>query len=81
FLETETKQRTIKELGYVFGVPTRIHIHYQLFKALPWWVNRYVLFRRNSGPLEPLYRFEATHSQVDQLYANDKELRRTPNGQ
>jgi len=37
-----------------------------------WWVNRYVLLRRNSGPLEPLYRFETTHSQVDQLYANDK---------
>jgi len=68
----ETKQRTLEELDYVFGVPTRIHIHYQLFKALPWWVNRYVLFRRNSGPLEPLYRFETTHSQVDQLYENDK---------
>jgi hypothetical protein len=31
----ETKQRTLEELDYVFGVPTRIHIHYQLFKALP----------------------------------------------
>lgn len=68
----ETKQRTLEELDYVFGVPTRIHIHYQLFQALPWWVNRYVLFRRNSAPLEPLYRFEVAHSQVDQLYANDK---------
>jgi len=31
----ETKQRTLEELDYVFGVPTRTHMHYQLTKALP----------------------------------------------
>lgn len=31
----ETKQRTLEELDYVFGVPTRTHMHYQLTRALP----------------------------------------------
>lgn len=32
----ETKQRTLEELDYVFAVPTRTHIHYQLRQALPY---------------------------------------------
>jgi hypothetical protein len=31
----ETKQRTLEELDYIFAVPTRIHMNYQLKKALP----------------------------------------------
>lgn len=31
----ETKQRTLEELDYVFAVPTRVHMHYQLTTALP----------------------------------------------
>ncbi|KAM0170074.1 hypothetical protein ACHAPF_009371, partial [Botrytis cinerea] len=31
----ETKQRTLEELNFVFAVPTRTHMHYQLTKALP----------------------------------------------
>lgn len=31
----ETKQRTLEELDYVFAVPTRKHMHYQVTKALP----------------------------------------------
>jgi hypothetical protein len=31
----ETKQRTLEELDYIFAVPTRVHMHYQLTKALP----------------------------------------------
>lgn len=53
----ETKQRTLEELDYIFAVPTRTHMHYQVTKALPWWFNRYIL-RRKNAPLEPLYRFE-----------------------
>jgi len=34
-LVPETKQRTLEELDYIFAVPTRVHIHYQLTKALP----------------------------------------------
>jgi hypothetical protein len=31
-------------------------MHYQLFKALPWWIQRYI-FRRDVQ-LEPLYKFD-----------------------
>ncbi|KAI4235958.1 MAG: hypothetical protein L6R40_006326 [Gallowayella cf. fulva] len=61
----ETKQRTLEELDYVFAVPTRTHASYQLFKALPWWFNRYVR-RRKGARLEPLYQFDGAtaHDQV-----------------
>lgn len=52
----ETKQRTLEELDYIFAVPTRVHMHYQVCKALPWWIKRYI-FRRNVE-LEPLYKFD-----------------------
>lgn len=44
----ETKQRTLEELDYVFGVPTRTHAKYQLTQVLPWWIKRYVLWRKNA---------------------------------
>ncbi|GKZ31346.1 hypothetical protein AbraIFM66950_011866 [Aspergillus brasiliensis] len=52
----ETKQRTLEELDYIFGVPTRMHMRYQVFQVLPWWINRYI-FRRNVR-LEPLYKLD-----------------------
>ncbi|GKZ18817.1 hypothetical protein AbraIFM66951_009521 [Aspergillus brasiliensis] len=52
----ETKQRTLEELDYIFGVPTRMHMRYQVFQVLPWWINRYI-FRRNVH-LEPLYKLD-----------------------
>jgi MFS family permease len=60
----ETKQRTLEELDYVFAVPTRTHIRYQLTKALPWWIKRYAFFRRHAQ-LEPLYHFEVGTQRVD----------------
>ncbi|KAJ5137368.1 hypothetical protein N7526_003601 [Penicillium atrosanguineum] len=54
----ETKQRTLEELDYIFAVPTRVHMHYQVFKALPWWINKYIL--RKNVELEPLYKFDQT---------------------
>ncbi|KAL8692978.1 MAG: hypothetical protein Q9218_002095 [Villophora microphyllina] len=63
----ETKQRTLEELDYVFAVPTRTHMNYQVSKALPWWFKRYVL-RRNIGPLEPLYKFDGATA-ADQFVA------------
>ncbi|KAL8796908.1 MAG: hypothetical protein Q9182_007292 [Xanthomendoza sp. 2 TL-2023] len=61
----ETKQRTLEELDYVFAVPTRTHVSYQVKKALPWWFKRYVL-RRKGARLEPLYKFDGAtaHDQV-----------------
>lgn len=53
----ETKQRTLEELDYVFAVPTRTHMNYQLRKNLPWWFKTYVL--RRKGLAKPqLYRFD-----------------------
>ncbi|KAE8345238.1 hypothetical protein BDV24DRAFT_178706 [Aspergillus arachidicola] len=56
FLVPETKQRTLEELDYVFAVPVRMHSGYQLKKALPYGVKRYI-FRRNVK-LDPLYQFD-----------------------
>ncbi|KAF2108039.1 hypothetical protein BDV96DRAFT_505178 [Lophiotrema nucula] len=57
FLVPETMQRTLEELDFIFSVPTRRHIAYQLKTWLPWWVRRYVLWQR--GPkLEPFYQLE-----------------------
>jgi MFS family permease len=53
----ETKQRTLEELDYVFAVPLRKFIRYQLTKALPWWFKRYIL-RQKDAKCEPLYHFE-----------------------
>ncbi|KAH6662990.1 hypothetical protein B0J14DRAFT_570681 [Halenospora varia] len=69
----ETKQRTLEELDYIFAVPTRTHMHYQLTKALPWWFNRWIL-QRKGEVLEPLYHFDTSTDQdrIDALYAADK---------
>jgi len=53
----ETKQRTLEELDYVFAVPTRTHMAYQVKKALPYWFKRYV-FMDKTATLEPLYHFD-----------------------
>ena len=42
----ETKQKSLEELDYVFGVPDRTHASYQLFTVLPWWIRRWVLQRK-----------------------------------
>ncbi|KAG8408620.1 hypothetical protein J3458_019645 [Metarhizium acridum] len=57
FIVPETKKRTLEELDYIFSVPTRRHVSYQLGTWLPWWFKRYVLFQR-SAKLEPLYAIE-----------------------
>lgn len=54
----ETKQRTLEELDYVFAVPSTLFIKYQFTKALPWWFNRWVLFKKDAT-LEPLYHFDS----------------------
>jgi hypothetical protein len=56
FFVPETKQRTL-ELDYVFAVPTRTHAKYQLTKSLPYFIKRWVFFRKNAK-LEPLYTFD-----------------------
>ena len=59
FFLPETKQRTLEELDYVFGVSTRQHASHVLRKSIPWWFKKWVLWRR--GEPEPqLYHFEDT---------------------
>ncbi|KAF1960445.1 hypothetical protein CC80DRAFT_583125 [Byssothecium circinans] len=57
FLVPETMQRTLEELDFIFGVPTRRHMAYQIRCWLPWWFKRYVLFRKDAE-LEPFYHLE-----------------------
>ncbi|KAF2825043.1 hypothetical protein CC86DRAFT_468286 [Ophiobolus disseminans] len=53
----ETKQRSLEELDYVFAVPTTVHAKFQLSQALPWWVGKYIL--RKKDTVEPqLYHFD-----------------------
>ena len=53
----ETKQRSLEQLDYIFAVPMRTHMHFQVTKTLPWWFKRWVLFRK--GEVAPeLYHFE-----------------------
>ncbi|ODA78404.1 hypothetical protein RJ55_05785 [Drechmeria coniospora] len=73
----ETKQRTLEELDYIFGVPTRVFARYQVTKALPWWCRRWLLFQKDAT-LEPLYHLDVTEHQeeeieiTDAVYENDK---------
>jgi hypothetical protein len=82
----ETKQRTLEELDYIFAVPTRTHMRYQFEKALPYFINRWVL-RKKDAVLEPLYQFETAgendESRIAALYEADRrraELRKDNSG-
>jgi len=53
----ETKQRTLEELDYVFAVPTRTHMKFQVTQTAPWWFNTYIL-RKRGRPAPQLYKFD-----------------------
>ncbi|KAK4060332.1 MFS domain-containing protein [Trichoderma simmonsii] len=71
----ETKQRTLEELDYIFAVPTRVFMKYQVTKTLPWWWKRWILLQKNAT-LEPLYTLDvAEHVDTDEgedKFENDK---------
>ncbi|CAF3512962.1 unnamed protein product [Fusarium graminearum] len=72
----ETKQRTLEELDYIFAVPTRVFMRYQVTKVLPWWIRRWILFQREAR-LDPLYQFDTVGEPEDSHgsdygYENDK---------
>ncbi|KAJ5737206.1 Major facilitator superfamily domain general substrate transporter [Penicillium malachiteum] len=54
----ETSKRSLEELDYVFGVPTRTHMKYQLTVVFPWWIKRYI-FRRKQILCPLLYHDRA----------------------
>ncbi|KAJ0337419.1 hypothetical protein COL922a_006781 [Colletotrichum nupharicola] len=70
FWVPETKQRTLEELDYVFAVPTKLFMRYQVTKALPYWFKRWVLWQRDAT-LEPLYKFDLTHEDHHAAAADD----------
>jgi hypothetical protein len=58
----ETKQRTLEEINYIFGVPTLRHAKYQLWEVAPYkldqWVGKYVAKQRvRVRKPHPLYRW------------------------
>lgn len=55
----ETKQRTLEELDYVFGVTTRRHASFQIKEQAPWFFKRWLLWKRDL-PEPQLYHFEDT---------------------
>jgi hypothetical protein len=57
----ETKQRSLEELDYVFGVPTRTHTKYQLGTVLPWFFQRRILGRKDL-PEPQLYKIDMNES-------------------
>lgn len=66
FFLPETKQRSLEELDYVFGVPTRTHAKYQLTQVLPCWIKRYILMRKDAV-CPGLYHLTETDSNVSPL--------------
>lgn len=78
FLVPETKQRTLEELDYVFGVPMGKFATYQVTKATPWWFKRYVFFQKHAV-LEPLYHVDNdAHDDSDR--AEHHPMRSSPTG-
>jgi MFS family permease len=49
----ETKQLTLEELDQVFSIPTKEYINYESTIWLPWFIKRYVFFKKVPRP-EPL---------------------------
>ncbi|KAK8090118.1 hypothetical protein PG997_005079 [Apiospora hydei] len=77
FLVPETKQRTLEELDYVFGVPMGKFAAYQVTKATPWWFKRYVFFQKDAV-LEPLYHVENDEHDSDRADQHHSTLRSSP---
>jgi hypothetical protein len=69
----ETKQKTLEELDYVFAVSDRTHSKYQLTQVLPWWIKRWVLFRK-VGPCPELYHDETSKYPAEKT-ASEEEKR------
>lgn len=52
------------ELDYVFAVPTRTHMRYQVGTVAPYWFKTFVLRRKGLTPPQ-LYRFEHHNATAD----------------
>lgn len=54
---------TLEEMNYVFGVPTRRHIEYQIKTVLPWVFGRIFHPSTARNPV-PLYRWEKNRQRL-----------------
>ncbi|KAB8075968.1 hypothetical protein BDV29DRAFT_155204 [Aspergillus leporis] len=61
----KTKQRTLEELDYVFGAPTRRPVSYQVRTWLPYVIERWIFFQK-SARFSPLYQLETGGSNGQQ---------------
>ena len=55
---------TLEEMNYIFGVPTKRHIQYQIRDVLPWILRRCVP-GRHAGSLAPLYTWNRKRKQTE----------------
>jgi hypothetical protein len=60
FFLPETKQRSLEELDYVFGVSTRAFAWHKLTEVTPWFIRRYVFMRKDAVCRE-LYQLGTVH--------------------
>lgn len=54
---------TLEKMSYVFGVPTRRHIQYQVKTVLPYMIRRYLL-RSTTENLPPLYIWNSRRKEI-----------------
>lgn len=62
-LQPETARRTLEELDFVYAVPMPVFIRYQTTTWLPWFVKRYIFWRKDAK-LRPLYQLEGVGGEM-----------------
>ncbi|KAL8950681.1 MAG: hypothetical protein Q9222_003291 [Ikaeria aurantiellina] len=71
----ERQIATMEEMNYVFAVPTRQHVRYQIYEVLPWAINHYIR-RLKDATCDPLYRYardlERTNEEAEE-YTDHEE--------
>jgi hypothetical protein len=54
----ETSKLSLEELDSIFSISTLTHARYQCTEVLPWWVKRWILYRKNEYCMS-LFEFQA----------------------
>ena len=62
FVPGTVQVTTLEEMNYIFGVPTKRHVQYQIKDVLPWMMRRSIQGQR-AGRLEPLYTWNRQRQQ------------------
>ena len=64
FVPGTVEVATLEEMNYIFGVPTKRHVQYQINDVLPWVVRRCTPGQSNKG-LIPLYTWNRRRQQEE----------------